>query len=771
MAEMAETKAEHEARWWVDWFKADYSWEGLAKRKIRSGGQFGEQTLQDYWRRAPATGEVRTDAALKKAGELIEFDGGWWHLAHLPPRGRDGRESWKADLDAFEWEALDALVVARLAAAVEGPGSFFFTPDGADWFPQKQDGRARLDGAALRSDLFYSKRGRSRLHLSCTGSAFLGEADFSAVELGFGTQFNRAIFSGDVRFHSATFYGDASFHGATFSVDASFAGATFSGDATFNSATFSGDADFDTATFSGKAGFLGATFSGDADFDNVTFSSNASFPKATFSGDTSFNRVTFSGHAGFDSANFSDTPRFIGALFSGKASFDKASFAGSADFGSATFSGDARFSRTTFSGEARFHGATFSGDGNFFRATFAGDASFSRATFSSDARFDKVSFFGNASFHSATFSGGARFDRATFFDYASFYSAAFVSRATFFCAFKGAASFAKAVFEGPVEFSAVVVHPETGFAGAFYATRFAAIADFSRAVGPDQAGRLAAAFVETQFEKAAILTDGADIEARRQFRRFIWPGAALGRRFRRLRAICRVEGGAWRALQTGRAPASAVDLLIRCGLERAKLWLGKDEDRDARLRQLEAGCRTLKIAMGKAKDELREQRYYRFQLQARLGRSDIDGWEKAFGLVYRLLSDFGSSLWRPLLALVLFTALCGQGYAVWGASLAGGRFAPGPSRDFTFEGQGVALAALKPFATIEAPKPRDAPVENPVAKGKARPPSAPPTVVGVLTHNAAVTLGLRVATALQVVVSTLLVFLFALAVKRRFQIS
>lgn len=414
------------------------------------------------------------------------------------------------------------------------------------------------------------------------------------------------------------------------------------------------------------------------------------------------------------------------AVFGPGADFFCAAFFEEAHFDGARFSGDVSFERAAFcGGTASFDYVTFSGNVGFYRAVFLVKSSFYRAKFFNYSYFASASFSEGVSFASSEFSGDVNFNRTVFSGDAVFYGAIFNFGVEFSGAFNSKGDFRNAVFEGPVRFQATISDPERYFSGAFYAARFAAIADFSGAVGPDEGGRLAAAFGEAQFEKTLILTDGSDRQARSYFHRIVLP-AVLG---------------------------------------------VKDDGRDARLRQLEAGCRTLKIAMGKAKDELREQRYYRFQLQARLGRSDIDGWEKAFGLVYRLLSDFGSSLWRPLLALVLFTALCGQGYAIWGASLAGGRFAVIPSRDFAFEGQGAALAALKPFATIEAPKPRDEPVKNPAVKSSAPPRSAPPTLVGVLTHNAAVSLGLRVATALQVVVSTLLVFLFALAVKRRFQIS
>jgi hypothetical protein len=664
MTEDAKTGEAREAEWWAAWFAAGYNWAALASKEIEGRGLHGEANLQDYWRRDPVTGVVRDDASLKQAGELVKLDGRWWHLVHLPPRGRDGVKSWKAELDAPEWEQVGRLVTERLVGAVVTEGAFSF--GNGPWRPGGPEGRAVLDGAVLGPRLNQPEAKSRPLNLCCRNTAFLGDLDLTSAEFGPGADFSGAIFFADANFHNSIFFDDVSFQGAIFCGAASFQDATVSGDANFYSATFFGDARFYSTTIAGVASFHSAAFFSVARFDSAVLSGRSSFHGVTFSGDARFYNVTFAGGG--------------------------------------------RFHRTTFSQLARFDNATFSGDGRFYSAMFLGDARFYSAIFCGVARFHGARFCGVASFDSATFEKGAAFSSP--------------ERGNGFEA-RARVSFRNAVLNGAVKFNTTVAEPERSFAGAFHAARFIDIADFSGAVGAGEAGRLAAAFGEAQFEKALILTDGADRKARRYFRDSVL-AVALG------------ENGA---------------------------------ERDTRLAQLEAGCRTIKVAMGKARDELREQRYYRFQLRARLGRSDIDGWEKAFGLVYLLLSDFGSSLWRPLLALVLFTALCGQGYAVWGASLAGGQFEPVPSRDFAFEGQGGALAALKPFATIEAPKPRDEPAKDPAVKGKVSPSPARPTVVGVLTQNAAVTLGLRVATALQVVVSTLLIFLFGLAVKRRFQIS
>ena len=911
MAETTETREEREARWWRDWFAEDYSWEGLAKKDILGGGQFGEKTLQDYWRRDLKTGEERDDEALMAIGELVEFDGRRWHIAHLPPCGQGGRESWKADLGASEWARLNALMTTRLTVAVETPGTFDVVHGNWLWKSETSDDRALFEGAVLGPDPIHPDGEVRPISVSCRRAAFLGVCNFDGLTFGLGADFfgatfsdnasfDSATFSGDARFLSANFSGDARFLSANFSGDARFDSATFSGNGRFDSATFSGnarfdsatflrDARFDDATFSGNARFYSATFSGDARFDSATFSGNASFLSATFSGNTRFDSATFSGNArfdsvifssdaSFDSATFSGNGRFDGATFSGGTSFDSAAFSGNVSFDSAIFSGDARFDSATFSGDAGFYSATFSGDARFLSAIFRGDAGFYSATFSRDARFDSAAFSGNGRFDSAIFSGDARFDSATFsgtagfdsatfsgtagfdsatfsgvagfdsanfsgtagFDSAtfsgtaSFESATFSSHASFdsgdfagyasfddvkflgsatlrsttfsgdvslsaavfsrdvtfrgarflgvaefgiatfsgyasfedvsffgnarfegviFKAptlfsglFQGGARFESAVFEGVTTFFAKIAAPERDFPKAFYGARFAGIADFSGAVGEGQGGRLAAAFAEAQFEKALILTDGLD-----------------GRQ--------------------GQAFHKALLAKTRDAAEGEKA-------RNAAFATLESGCRVVKIAMGKARDEVREQAYYRLQLRARQQRSDIGRWERAFGWLYGWASDYGSSFSRPLVLLLAMTVAFGLLY--WGLGVFGsaatvwcpallalafagiGRSAAKEGADEAaltgfligqgtivlliagllggdpvWQGQKMALSAVfRPFATLAEQASKGGPAWVEAAK-----------------------LGLHLITTVQSLLSGVLIFLFGLAVKRRFQIS
>ncbi|NKC30611.1 pentapeptide repeat-containing protein [Falsiroseomonas selenitidurans] len=453
---MSKSAAEVQAEWWARWWAADFCWAGLMKHPVGKnggvvhGGLHGEMDLQAYWRRDPATGAVRDDAAMRAAGELVAGpDGRVWHIAHLPWHWQGGAPA-KAGWNEAARGKLAGVIGRRIAAAAETVTDHFC-------YAEVPDGRTQLSGAVLTQGLFHPDGPDHVVHAVCDrtllpqegaaasnwGAGFRCEfANFSK-----GADFSRATFSGTASFNSATFSGYARFDSATFSGAARFDSATFSGDASFHSATFSGSASFYSATFSGHARFGSATFSGDASFDSATFSGNASFYSANFSEDASFNSATFSGYARFDSATFSGDASFYSATFSGDASFDSATFSGYASFYGATFSGDASFD----SGESKllmsFFAAKFHSVGKrevqhvvTFRGwRFSGVAEFDRARFATRTEFGASVFARLASFRDIIWpdkpaNWHGMFNQAVFKDLASFQGAG-LSR---FAAFDGA---------------------------------------------------------------------------------------------------------------------------------------------------------------------------------------------------------------------------------------------------------------------------------------------------------------------------------------------
>jgi hypothetical protein len=392
------------AQWWKDWFAADYSWEGLADKpwqgwtvvtskaaydgyiktyglpegcpntacqvvpadfdSLPEGTKTRPATLQDYWR----------DQEKRLEGK----DGGkQYTIAHLPVQFKNGEDSWKADPEHQKWEALSALITARLECGAKTDLVLEFGPEHIVGI----DRRANFRGCILSSLPPETTRAEKptspktyddedlALHLSLEQAAILQRQNFTGAIFGSPTNFSHTLFDGS----------DISFRHAEF----------FEGDTDFGSAQFSrGDTCFDDARFSaGHVYFSNAKFSGfDATFCNAEFSGgNAYFRNAQFSG----------GDADF-----------LGAQFSG----------GSAYFYNTQFSGgDANFYNAQFSGgDASFHNTQFSGgDANFYNAQFSGgDAYFTDARLEKGlnfkgARFDKRTIFINTIFPSAAGSQSA----------------------------------------------------------------------------------------------------------------------------------------------------------------------------------------------------------------------------------------------------------------------------------------------------------------------------------------------------------------------------
>jgi hypothetical protein len=122
----------------------------------------------------------------------------------------------------------------------------------------------------------------------------------------------------------------------------------------------------------------------------------------------------------FAGATFAQDADFIGAKFAQDANFSSATFAQAADFIGAKFAQDADFWGATFAQAANFRSATFTQDLNFSYAKFAQDARFWGAMFARHADFIEATFTQDANFSLATFAGAVDFRHAAFLDRVEF---------------------------------------------------------------------------------------------------------------------------------------------------------------------------------------------------------------------------------------------------------------------------------------------------------------------------------------------------------------
>lgn len=368
--------------------------------------------------------------------------------------------------------------------------------------------------------------------------------------------------------------------------------------------------------------FSGCLFPWTVDFGQAKFKfeRGTSFGDAIFSGPVRFGGAEFSGTAGFNDATFSGPASFEGARFCRDARFNRATFSGPAIFDGAIFAWDAEFNGANFSRTAtvEFRPEEFCGHAWFNDATFSGIAVFSGFTFSRDALFNGAKFLRGVEFSQVTFSGDVWFDDARF-SWVVFLSVIFSGS-------YGNTRFRDAEFSEPVEFSQVTFSNDANFSMVHFrkGAQFNNKVTFSRNVWFDQCNFEGATdFRGAEFARDASFnaatSDGAFSLADAQF------------------------AGVPDFIQMSfRVPVRLDNLRVDKERRSQKVdgW-----ERAARYRALK------KIAI-ESHDHFREQDFFASEVKARRGTDDpVWGARWGFGLAYELFSDFGRSISRPLIAL------------------------------------------------------------------------------------------------------------------------
>ena len=284
---------------WKNWWKADYSWNGLAKKQHTIWAHnFPWSSLQQYWRRDPSTGQLRNDAALIAAGELIECEGTTFHIVHLPPQLPSGATTWKEDVGAPEWEVLEAITAKRVDAA---------TGKVSHWYGR--DDRAQLRGAVLRRAIQHPSGSEHALHAIFKNSIFIDSVDWGGSEFGPTCSFDGVTFLEIAEFNNTIFLGEAWFKEVEFCHMVWFNNARFCGNVDFQKSKFRHQTQFNRSVFEQDVKFKYTTFEDLAIFEDTTFSSYAEFGNATFKSEFHFGGATFNRAASFESVTLPDEAR------------------------------------------------------------------------------------------------------------------------------------------------------------------------------------------------------------------------------------------------------------------------------------------------------------------------------------------------------------------------------------------------------------------------------------------------------------------------------
>jgi uncharacterized protein YjbI with pentapeptide repeats len=274
-------------------------------------------------------------------------------------------------------------------------------------------------------------------------------------------------------------------------------------------------------------------------------------------------------------------------------SFEGASFESAFDFTGATFGSLARFDGATFRGQVRFGGAEFGPNLRFSGAIFQGAAHFE------GARFDRGAWFWEAQFHQRAIFDGAQFDQG--------------------------ASFMGARFEGDVTFEAW----DEGRLAAFWLGFLDEEAVEARLALVKRLGLRSDAFLDITFS-------GARFARRVSFQ---------NRGFLGMTDFGPVKLHDGHALQGTPTRFEGVPEFHGCRLHQNTSFDDAKFDAPSSLEAARA-YRSLKLAMAQQQAVREEQRFFRLEMKV---EADLEmGPRRALFRLYRWLSDYGFSLWRPV---------------------------------------------------------------------------------------------------------------------------
>ena len=368
--------------WFHAWWDADYSWDGEKRKRDKDGRDW----LQDYFRenyfqpnninpedelfKFTWKGETRRFTCFHfpthdGAGNLTEKHEDWVSPAHFASEADRKQSELLRDYHDFN-EAIRELI--KRAAPVR-------LVEREPWRIDGEDTRAKLDGvffpggiqlpASKPPDTEFDTEPDSedgeRTHTEQVGPGTKPEEhvvhELDGQVGGYSLRVTRACFCGAAVFHDCVFGPLADFQVVDFRGGADFRGADFQGWAVFRGADFHDRADFQVVDFRGWAVFKGADFQGEADFRGADFQRWADFQVVDFQGEAVFRGADFRGWAVFKGADFRGWAVFRGADFHDRADFQVVDFQGGAAFRGADFQGEADFRGADFQGEADFQGA------------------------------------------------------------------------------------------------------------------------------------------------------------------------------------------------------------------------------------------------------------------------------------------------------------------------------------------------------------------------------------------------------------------------------
>lgn len=433
--------------------------------------------------------------------------------------------------------------------------------------------------------------------------------DFSNVNLQGANNFARTIFETRALFFRSSLGRDSRFDESVFRSTANFRGATFGSEANFSKANFLDDADFTDTGFENNAVFTSIDFKGKSDFSGGKFGNNTDFSDACFTLEAEFFGRKFGHQTKFNTSIFNAHANFKGATFGLSCAFTHTDFRCDVDFSQTTFSSGADFSHVQFGLHAEFEEAQLKDSASFQFSSFKGPVSFVKSKFGDKTDFRTSTFHANADFQGASFGDGLDFGTATF-------RAGCMFQAT---EYGNCAGFEQTVFFGDADFSASI-----------------------RGSTTDSSHFQSVSFASARFN-GDVNFEGRKFKSTTRFGRAATPLEK------------QVDAAVFRGIPMFHGCELHQDTDLREAIfqEDFPACRGGDAAR---------AYRTLKLAMEKLKATREEQRFFRLEMKAE--HPSLSRGKRWISTLYSILSDYGFSLWRPIIALLIFSTLFGIGYGL-----------------------------------------------------------------------------------------------------------
>lgn len=285
---------------------------------------------------------------------------------------------------------------------------------------------------------------------------------------------------------------------------------------------------------------------------------------------------------------------------------------------------------------AAFNNSIFIGTTSFWRAAFLSRASFEYSAFAETANFTKAHFEDACIFQLSKFLGVTNFSGATIKGDAIFWDTIFLENLNFIgVKFLGNADFQRAKFNGHTNFTGAVCNYQAYFHSVifesriiFFNAKFLADTYFNEVTFPTDAKLSVDTFFETNFNAPVSF---------RGLKKFVFSAFNCARFYSSVIFDYEMD-----ELQTENFFYS----------ELKDIQNGKD-DREKNLAALEGGCRKLKQEMANISDKNREYLYYKLEISARRNRKSIKLEEKIASSIYKIISDYGMSIKKPFWGMLI----------------------------------------------------------------------------------------------------------------------